>query len=82
MKLLGASPWAPLELGGRKREVRYRARFWEGPTEAGQTGRYVERDVRDSLYEKPRADGLHRAFLNTAPSVSYHAELMRFALKA
>jgi hypothetical protein len=91
MQLLEKGAWPPVPgmpgwPTGRQRTIRYRARFWDGPTEAGQTGRYVDRVCDDVLYEKMRGrpDGtryLHRGFLSTAPSASYYGDLMRLASK-
>ena len=47
------------------RGVTYEADFWEGPLEAGETGRYVRRRFTAS------------SLSNVSPSVSYYDELKR-----
>lgn len=57
--------------------VRHRLRVWEGPWEAGQVGRYVEKEIEDILWDDDRG----RRFLNTARSVSCWDDLLRESLK-
>jgi hypothetical protein len=67
MKLLAKGPWQPVDLhpDWRKRQVRYRATFWDGE-------RHCDRDCDDILYDEAG----HFAFLNTSRNVSYFAALV------
>ena len=58
--------------GGRKRSIRYRARFWDG-----ERKRHYEHDCDDTLFDTPSGKRL----LNTGANVSYYRELMRDAPK-
>lgn len=50
-------------------ECEYEASFWEGPLNAGESGRYVRTRISD-FYANGR-------FANTSPGVSYYSELLR-----
>jgi hypothetical protein len=48
--------------------VKYEARFWEGPLQSGDKGRYVTCECNDVF--------MRGKFLKTAPSVTYYGKLL------
>lgn len=56
--------------------VEHLAAFWEGPTEAGETGQRVTKRCHDHvMWRWHDRKIVGRKLLNTAPSVGYYSQL-------